>query len=443
MIGGFVQPTAGRVIIQGRDVTLLGPERRPTNMVFQGYGLFPHMTVQQNIAYGLRIAGLSRQVIETRLTEVMRLVRLEALSERSISQLSGGQQQRVALARALVMRPPVLLLDEPLAALDLKLRQAMQEELRRIHAEIGGTFVFVTHDQGEAMSLANRVAVMNEGHLLQVGSPEDIYGRPKSEFVATFIGEANLFPGERLSDVVQLRSGPRFVAGGRAGEVTVVVRPEAMAIDPPPDPNWATVRGTVADRVFLGPTVRITVHLADGARILVQAGDPSTVARYDVGAEVISRVAGQPSVDPSGLGVCSISNVWPQRVNSFGESPLWSATDQALYWVDVTKPAMRRYQPATGALETWAMAEDIGSIGHARAGTFVAGMRSGFYIVDPKNNQRRLLAALATDDRRLRLNDGKCDRAGRFWSGTLDDQELQPDRDALSARRRPSMHRDG
>ena len=185
------------------------------------------------------------------------------------------------------MRPPVLLLDEPLAALDLKLRQAMQEELRRIHAEIGGTFVFVTHDQGEAMSLASRVAVMNEGHLLQVGSPEAIYGSPGIGVRRDIlIGEANLFPGERLSDVVQLRSGPRFVAGGRAGEVTVVVRPEAMAIDPPPDPNWATVRGTVADRVFLGPMVRITVHLADGARILVQAGDPSTVARYDVGAEV-------------------------------------------------------------------------------------------------------------------------------------------------------------
>ena len=214
----------------------------------------------------------------------MRLVRLEALSERSISQLSGGQQQRVALARALVMRPPVLLLDEPLAALDLKLRQAMQEELRRIHAEIGGTFVFVTHDQGEAMSLANRVAVMNEGHLLQVGSPEDIYGRPESEFVATFIGEANLFPGERLSDVVQLRSGPRFVAAGRAGRGDGGRAAGSHG-------DRSSTRSELGDRSrhrrgpLPGPTVRITVHLADGARILVQAGDPSTVARYDVGAE--------------------------------------------------------------------------------------------------------------------------------------------------------------
>ena len=153
MIGGFVEPTAGRIVIQGRNVTTLGPDKRPTNMVFQGYGLFPHMTVRQNIAYGLKIAKVPRHEMESALAEVMRLVRLEALGERGIGQLSGGQQQRVALARALVMRPPVLLLDEPLAALDLKLRHAMQEELRRIHDEIGGTFVFVTHDQGEAMSL--------------------------------------------------------------------------------------------------------------------------------------------------------------------------------------------------------------------------------------------------------------------------------------------------
>jgi ABC-type Fe3+/spermidine/putrescine transport system ATPase subunit len=255
-------------------------------MVFQGYGLFPHMTVQQNIAYGLKIAGLSREASETRLAEVMRLVRLEALGGRSISQLSGGQQQRVALARALVMRPPVLLLDEPLAALDLKLRQAMQEELRRIHTEIGGTFVFVTHDQGEAMSLANRVAVMNEGHLLQVGSPEAIYGSPESEFAATFIGEANLFRGERRDAVVHLRSGPRFSAGGPDGQVTVVVRPEAMAIDPPPDAEWVTVRGTVTDRIFLGPTVRLTVRLADELPVLIQASDPTLAAELEAGAKV-------------------------------------------------------------------------------------------------------------------------------------------------------------
>src|SRR5215203_138865 len=186
IIGGFIAATGGRIYIQGRDVTGLGPERRPTNMVFQGYGLFPHMTVRQNIAYGLRIAKVEKREADKRIAEIIGLVRLDELGDRSVAQLSGGQQQRVALARALVMKPPVLLLDEPLAALDLKLRQAMQEELRRIHDEIGGTFVFVTHDQGEAMSLANRVAVMSEGRLLQVGSPEAIYGEPRSAFVATF-----------------------------------------------------------------------------------------------------------------------------------------------------------------------------------------------------------------------------------------------------------------
>ena len=286
MIGEFVQPTSGKVMIQGRDVTSLGPERRPTNMVFQGYGLFPHMTVQQNIAYGLKISGLPKSTIESRLAEVMRLVRLEALRERSIAQLSGGQQQRVALARALVMRPPVLLLDEPLAALDLKLRQAMQEELRRIHDEIGGTFVFVTHDQGEAMSLANRVAVMNEGHLLQVGSPEEIYGRPNAEFVATFIGEANLFRGERRKGLVTLRPGLQFSAPGSDGQVTVVTRPEVMAIDPPAGANWIVLHGTVTDRIFLGPTVRLTVRLADGSLVLIQSPDPGRTAGCEVGADV-------------------------------------------------------------------------------------------------------------------------------------------------------------
>src|SRR5262245_11760622 len=192
MIGGFTEPTSGTVEIDGVDVTRLGPERRPTNMVFQGYGLFPHMTVRQNIAYGLRIAKLAPEDIRARVDDIIALVRLEPLAERRPEALSGGQAQRVALARALVMRPRVLLLDEPLAALDLQLRKAMQEELRRIHRSIGGTFVFVTHDQGEAMALANRIAVMNAGRIEQLGAPEEIYFAPASRFVAGFIGEANL-----------------------------------------------------------------------------------------------------------------------------------------------------------------------------------------------------------------------------------------------------------
>ena len=195
MIAGFLRPDSGTIEIAGTDVTRLGPERRPTNMVFQSYGLFPHMTVRQNIAYGLKIRRAAKAEIERQVTEIVDLVHLEGLEERRINQLSGGQAQRVALARALIMHPTVLLLDEPLAALDLQLRKAMQEELRRIHHSIGGTFVFVTHDQGEAMALANRIAVMNDGRLVQEGSAEEVYARPTTRFVSTFIGEANVFPG--------------------------------------------------------------------------------------------------------------------------------------------------------------------------------------------------------------------------------------------------------
>src|SRR5688572_16791450 len=203
IIGGFLAPTTGSVEIGGTDVTRLGPEKRPTNMVFQGYGLFPHMSVRQNIGYGLRIAGRSRPETDQAVAEMLSLVRLGDLAGRPIHELSGGQQQRVALARALIMRPQVLLLDEPLAALDLKLRQAMQEELRRIHREIGGTFVFVTHDQGEALALANRIAVMQAGELVQQGNAEEIYARPRSRFVSTFVGEANIFEVQRRGGSVE------------------------------------------------------------------------------------------------------------------------------------------------------------------------------------------------------------------------------------------------
>jgi ABC-type Fe3+/spermidine/putrescine transport system ATPase subunit len=286
MIGGFIQPTTGDIIIEGRNVTRLGPDKRPTNMVFQGYGLFPHMTVRQNIAYGPRIAKVPPPELERRIDEAIALVRLEGFDHRSISELSGGQQQRVALARALVMRPPVLLLDEPLAALDLKLRQAMQEELRRIHQQIGGTFVFVTHDQGEAMSLANRVAVMDQGRLLQVGPPEEVYRHPRSVFVATFIGEANVFAGARQNGMVQLRSGPRFPDSGPDSEVVVIVRPETMTIDiGGAPPNALHAHGRITEKVFLGSVVRYAVQLDGGQTIVVQ--DSSEQAQTDL-------VAGMP-----------------------------------------------------------------------------------------------------------------------------------------------------
>jgi spermidine/putrescine transport system ATP-binding protein len=276
IIGGFTEPSSGTVEIDGIDVTRLGPEQRPTNMVFQGYGLFPHMTVRQNIAYGLRIAHVDRAEIRQRVDAILGLVRLEQVADRHPDALSGGQRQRVALARALIMRPRVLLLDEPLAALDLQLRKAMQEELRRIHQSIGGTFVFVTHDQGEAMALANRIAVMDAGACVQEGGPEDIYAAPKTRFISTFIGEANVLPGWRQGGRVALEAGAGFPDAGADGSVVVVVRPEAIALDRDRagGPSQAVrLAGRLADSVFLGPYVKYRVALENGAEIVVHSQD--------------------------------------------------------------------------------------------------------------------------------------------------------------------------
>lgn len=276
MIGGFVRPTSGTVEIDGRDVTHISPERRPTNMVFQGYGLFPHMTVRQNIGYGLRIAGRPRSEVATRVSEALELIRLGDLADRSIDALSGGQQQRVALARALVMKPDVLLLDEPLAALDLKLRQAMQEELRRIHQQIGGTFVFVTHDQGEALALANRIAVMENGSLVQVGSAEEIYFQPRSRFVSLFIGEANVFDARRAGGSVVLEDGDRrhmFPDPGPDRAVAVMVRPEFMHLVNADDHDGPTLHASLDDVMFLGAVVRFVLTTDGGRRVIVHETD--------------------------------------------------------------------------------------------------------------------------------------------------------------------------
>ncbi len=277
MMGGFTVPTTGTIEIDGVDVTRLGPERRPTNMVFQGYGLFPHMTVRQNIGYGLKVANLAPAEIRERVDAIIALVRLEALADRRPEALSGGQGQRVALARALVMRPRVLLLDEPLAALDLQLRKAMQEELRRIHQSIGGTFVFVTHDQGEAMALANRIAVMDAGACVQEGGPEDIYTAPRSRFISTFIGDANVLPGRRHGGRVTLDAGVSFPDSGTDEAVVAVVRPEAIALARKGTGGGAaeTIRltGRLEDSVFLGPFVKYRVTLENGAELTVHSHD--------------------------------------------------------------------------------------------------------------------------------------------------------------------------
>ena len=268
MISGFLYPDHGSIEIDGRDVTRVPPERRPTNMVFQSYGLFPHMTVAQNVAYGLRVAKTAESDVEELVREFIELVHLDGFEQRRVTALSGGQQQRVALARALIMHPKVLLLDEPLAALDLQLRKAMQVELRRIHRLIGGTFVFVTHDQAEAMALANRIAVMQDGRIVQQGTPREIYNSPATLFVSTFIGDANLLEGEARQGVMSLSIGPRFPTDAPDGRSAVVIRPELAHVEAASETvrssdEIITLSGVVQDIVFVGTYARIAVSVGD------------------------------------------------------------------------------------------------------------------------------------------------------------------------------------
>jgi spermidine/putrescine ABC transporter ATP-binding subunit len=238
IIAGFERPTTGRVLLAGEDVTDRPAHRRATNMVFQRSTLFPHLDVFGNVAFGLRVAGVPRAEQRERVREALRLVSLEGYEHRRSHELSGGQMQRIALARALVNRPQVLLLDEPLAALDLKIRLDMEAELRRVHRETGATFLYVTHDQREAMALSDRIVVMNAGAVEQVGTPAEVYGRPASTFAARFVGDANVLPvevldvsGEEVS--LSLAERPRKVtcAGARGGPAWLVLRPEAVQVE--------------------------------------------------------------------------------------------------------------------------------------------------------------------------------------------------------------------
>lgn len=273
LIGGFLTPTAGRIIIDGEDVTHLPPERRRTNMVFQGYGLFPHMTVRQNIAYGLKIAGRPAGEVAERTDRMAKVVHLEEFLDRMPATLSGGQQQRVALARALIMEPAVLLLDESLAALDLKLRKAMQDELRQLHLALGGTFIFVTHDQSEAMALASRIILMHDGRVEQSGTPEQIYRHPASRFAAEFIGDANILSGRRRSNRIYLDCGLECESAGPDGAVRLMIRPGDIHISDQPcrEEEVVRVRGRVADRAFMGDYIRLTVMTEAGAKLVVHS----------------------------------------------------------------------------------------------------------------------------------------------------------------------------
>ncbi|SEG86917.1 spermidine/putrescine transport system ATP-binding protein [Thermomonospora echinospora] len=282
MIAGFEEPTEGEVFLHGQKVTGVPAHRRDVNMVFQSYALFPHMSVFENVAFGLRRKGVERSEITRRVGEMLEIVDLAGREKRRPGQMSGGQQQRVALARALVNRPRALLLDEPLGALDLKLRQQMQVELKRIQREVGVTFVYVTHDQGEALTMSDRIAVMNDGSLEQLGTPRDIYEHPASKFVAGFIGTSNLLsgevaevadgravlaygPGERI--VVPLREGTA-VSGGQHVELTV--RPEKIELHTePPAGDGSMIRGTVSEVVYLGTSTNYQVVTSAGADVVV------------------------------------------------------------------------------------------------------------------------------------------------------------------------------
>src|SRR5438094_744967 len=288
MVAGFELPDAGRIVLKGNDVTEVPANRRPVNMVFQQYALFPHMSVYDNVAFGLKVKRVPRAEHGERVQEMLRVVSLEGLDRRRARQLSGGQQQRVALARALVNRPAALLLDEPLGALDVKLRKQMQLELKRIQTSLGTTFVYVTHDQEEALAMSDRIAVMNGGLVEQVGGPREIYERPATAFVADFIGSLNAFDfrlDERIGDngVMRVGEGERIgvpvEAGNRPGEtLRAAVRPEHVRVElagASELDGGSRLEGTVAEIVFLGMYTQFHVDTTAGRFVAHRVGDES------------------------------------------------------------------------------------------------------------------------------------------------------------------------
>jgi spermidine/putrescine transport system ATP-binding protein len=316
MIGGFELPTGGRIDLRGADITHEPPERRPVNMVFQNYALFPHLCVFDNVAFGLRRKKVADAEVRQRVGEALELVRLTGFDRRRPDQLSGGQQQRVALARALVNNPAVLLLDEPLGALDLKLRRQLQVELKRVQQEVGITFIYVTHDQEEALALSDRIAVMDQGHVEQLGTPEELYDRPRTRFVADFIGTTNLLAGsvealETVVAVVRLAGGERCLvpaAGLRVGdEVDVSIRPEAIELvgddEVGGDGSGApALSGRIGQSAYLGTSVSHQIQTDGDLALSVvvprsaprrAAGDRVRITWDPGSALVLARPAGQ------------------------------------------------------------------------------------------------------------------------------------------------------
>lgn len=298
MIAGFESPTAGAIRLEGVDVSKVPPHKRNVNTVFQHYALFPHMSVWDNIAYGPRSKKLAKNEIRKRVDELLEIVRLTDFADRRPGQLSGGQQQRVALARALVNYPSALLLDEPLGALDLKLRQVMQFELKRIQREVGITFIYVTHDQEEALTMSDRIAVMNAGNVDQIGTPTEIYDRPATVFVASFIGQANLWAGrqtgranrdyveiEVLGSTLKARPGETTIEPG--GHATLMVRPERIRVCmDAPTGELVGVRATVTDLTFQGPVVRLSLAAPDDSAMIAHIGPEEDLPMLRPGDQV-------------------------------------------------------------------------------------------------------------------------------------------------------------
>ncbi len=299
IIGGFETPTSGDVRISGRSALADPPYRRRTNMIFQHLALFPHLTVAQNIAFGLEMKKVDRKIIDEKVAAALALVRLSEMGGRRIDALSGGQKQRIAMARALVNEPDVLLLDEPLGALDLQLRLQMQEELRRLHRETGRTFIFVTHDQTEAMTMSDRIAVMGNGRILQIGTPKEVYQRPQSRFVAHFMGHSNFLEG-KVAAVGPDRIGRveasgihlpcRIPAGIDAGTpVLFALRYEKIELEPEAAGGASGIAGAITSQTYMGPLVRFEVRVSDQVVMTADLVSQDRDSRFAVGDRVRLR----------------------------------------------------------------------------------------------------------------------------------------------------------
>ena len=294
MISGFELPTSGVIKVQGESVEKKEPYQRDVNTVFQNYALFPNMNVFDNVAYGLKVKKVPKAEIKERVTEMLKLVQLEGFGKRRITQMSGGQKQRVAIARALINRPKVLLLDEPLGALDLKLRKQMQIELKRLQRKLGITFVYVTHDQEEALAISDRIAVMKNGVIQQVGKPQEIYTRPANEFVANFIGTSNFLPGTVLENengmaklsVLNETEITMPLKSGVTGNLKLSVRPEEFLIGTEQDKG---LRGEIVFRTFLGDFVNYEVQLSNGQSVEVNQYGNDRSREYEPGDKVILK----------------------------------------------------------------------------------------------------------------------------------------------------------